>query len=192
MCRSAQTCSRWTAGEVRAVVGVEHVGEPAHRPRRPVLAPDRLAQRERGLQRRRRPEEHDVACDSAAVVILDHRQPRTRRALLVVEDEQVKLGVVGLPDLVGALGLAAVDKLEALAVAHRPVVREHEQPRVKRAHDRVDRGVARRRPLMRARDGRRLTMDIRDRRRGPAQREPFDQLDELGHGAPLPAVRARR
>jgi hypothetical protein len=35
------------AGEVRPVVAVEDVGDPAHRPRRVALAPDRLPERQR-------------------------------------------------------------------------------------------------------------------------------------------------
>jgi hypothetical protein len=101
------------------------------------------------------------------VVVLDDGQPR---APAFVKDQDVELGVIGLPDLVGRRRLAAVDELEALAVTHRPLVREHDEPRVQRAHDRVHRCVARRRPPMLARDIDRLAMDERGRRRRASQR----------------------
>jgi len=97
------------------------------------FAPDRLAQRERGLQRRRRSDEHDVPRDRAAVVVLNDRQPRTHCTPVLVDDQDVELGVVGLPDLVGRRRFAAVDELEAFAVAHRPVMREHHEAGVERA-----------------------------------------------------------
>lgn len=49
----------------------------------------------------------------------------------------VELGVVGLPDGIRALGLAAVDELEAIAVGRRALVGQGEKPRVERRDDGV-------------------------------------------------------
>src|ERR1700730_19206148 len=56
-------------GEVAAVVGVEHVGNPTKMPARIVLAPDRLAQSKRRLCGRRRLKKQEIASNGTAVVI---------------------------------------------------------------------------------------------------------------------------
>ena len=111
-------------GEVGAVVGVEDGGDAADVPVGIGLAPDRLAQGQRRLQRRGRREAQAVAGHGAAVVVEDDRQPGPGRAVALVADPDVELGVVGLPDRVGRVGLAAVDQVEALAVGLRAVVGE--------------------------------------------------------------------
>jgi hypothetical protein len=78
------------AGEVRAVIAVQDLRDPADRPARVLLAPDGLVQRECGLQRRRRFGEHDVPRDRAAVVVLDDRQPRTHSPPVLVDDQDVE------------------------------------------------------------------------------------------------------
>ena len=68
-------------GEVRAVVGVEHSGMPAHRPAGIALTPDRLPQRQARSAARSAPRGTPRTRDRAAMVILDHRQPRPRRTV---------------------------------------------------------------------------------------------------------------
>src|SRR6266496_3080176 len=70
-----------------------------------------------GLQRRRRTEVDRVPGDGPGMVVLDHGQPRPGRLTGRGHHPQVKLGVVGLPYLVGAGCLPAVDQLEHLRVA---------------------------------------------------------------------------
>jgi hypothetical protein len=111
---------------------------------------------------------------------------------VLFDDQDVELGVVGLPDLIRRVGLAAVDELEALAVAHRPVMREHNQPMGRaRARSRTpSRSSA---PASRARARRdRLAVDERGRRRRATQREALDQLDEHRRCPPLAPVAAWR
>jgi len=74
-----------------------------------------LAQRERGLQRRAAIEADRVAGQRAAVIVEDDRQPRPCWPPGDIEDDEVELGVIGLPGVVGSFGLAAVDELVALA-----------------------------------------------------------------------------
>ena len=179
------------AREVRAVVAVEDLGQPADRPGRVGLAPDRLAQRQRGLQRRGRAEVDGVAGDRAAEVIEDRRQPRPRRAARVVEDHHVELGVVGLPDRVGCRGLAAKDQLEAVAVARRPVVRERHEPGIERDDDRAHRPVAGWRPATLTGHADRLAVDVRRRAARAPQRQPLDERHELRRLAADVAVTPR-
>lgn len=55
--------SQVVAGEVAAMVGVQHVWEPAHDPGRVRLGPDRLPQGKGQVQRGRSAEEHGVHAD---------------------------------------------------------------------------------------------------------------------------------
>jgi len=125
------------AGEVAAVVGVQHVGQAVHRPVGVGLAPDGLAQRQRQVQRRGSAQEQGVAGDGPRAVVEHDRQPRPGRAAVRVQHQQVQLGVVGLPDLVRPVGLPAVHQLVAVAQRRRPVVRQRQQVRVQAGDDRV-------------------------------------------------------
>ena len=109
------------------MVGVEDVGDAADVPARIALAPDRLAQRQRGLERDGRLEADAEAGDRAAVVVEDDGQPGPRGLAALVEDPDVQRRVVGLPDLVGSAGLAAIEQVEALAVHLRALVGERDQ-----------------------------------------------------------------
>ena len=115
-------------------------------PIRPGLAPDRLAERQRGRQRRGGGEVDRVPGDSAGVVVLDQCQPRPGRAARRGDHPQVQQGVVGLPDLVRPGRFAAVHQVEHLLVPFCALVRERGHRRVDAPHDVVDRGVAGYRP----------------------------------------------
>jgi len=158
------------AGEVAAVVGVQDVGQAMHRPTRVGLAPDRLPQRQREVQRGRGAKEHGVAGDRAGAVVEHDGQPRPGRCPRLVEHEQVELGVVGLPDLVRPLRLAPVDQLVAVPQRHRPVVRQRQQLRVQGGHDRVDGAVGRDRPAVLEGRAARPAGDARDPGSGTLQR----------------------
>jgi hypothetical protein len=112
--------------EIGAVVGVEHARDAADVPARLGLAPDRLPQRQGGLQRRRRAEVDRIPGNGPGIVVLDHGQPRPRRVTRRGHHPQVELGVIGLPDLVGTGCLPAVDQLEHLRVA--PVALDRQGP----------------------------------------------------------------
>jgi len=174
------------------MVGVKHVGDAAHRPRRVGFAPDRVAQRERGLQRRRSAEEDGVAGDGAAEVIENHRQPWPCGAARRIEDEQVEPRVVGLPDRVGRGGLAPQRQLEAVAVGGRTLMGEREQTAIEPGNDRPGRRVTRRCPATLGRQSGDLPVHVRDRRSRAPQREPLDQRHDLRRDTPRTAVGARR
>jgi hypothetical protein len=150
-----------------------------HRPSRVGLAPDRLPQRQRQVQRGRGAEEHGVASDRAGAVVEHDGQPRPRRRAGLVEDEQVEFGVVGLPDLVRPLGLAPVDQLVAVPQRHRPVVRQRQQLRVQGGHDRVDGAVGRDRPAVLEGRAARPAGDARDPGSGTLQRQALHQPHQL-------------
>src|SRR6266508_6537775 len=67
-------------GKVAAMVGVEDLRNATDMPVRLALAPDRLAQREGGVEDGRRLREQIITRDSAAVVILNDRQPGAESA----------------------------------------------------------------------------------------------------------------
>jgi len=76
---------------------------------------------------------------------------------------QVKLGVIGLPDLVRSVGLASVDEIVRLAVALVALVRERDHAGIDLADDRVHRRVARHRPPLALGDLDGAAMHRRDR-----------------------------
>jgi hypothetical protein len=131
------------------VVDVERARDAAHVPAGPGLAPDRLAERQRGRQRRRGAEVDRVPGDRAGVVVFDDGQPRPARPAGRGEHPQVQQGVVGLPDLVRLGGLAAVHQVEQLLVPLGALVRERGHRRVDALHHVVHRDVARHRPPLR-------------------------------------------
>ena len=174
------------AGEVGAVVDVEGIGDAAHGPGGVLLAPDRLAQRERSVERRGSAQEDHVARDGPRVVVDDRREPRPRGLASLVQDQDVEQRVVGLPEGVRRLGSVAVDQLEAVAEGGQPLVSQRHHSRVQGGEDRMHGGVGGDGPALGARDFGRPAMD---RGRGPARSpEPqaLDQGDELG-AQPAPA-----
>ena len=158
-------------------------------PARLGLPPDRLAEGQRRLDRRRRPEEEQVAGDRPAVIVEDDGQPGLSRLARVIRHEEVELGVIGLPDGVGPRGLGAMDEVEGIAVCLRPLVSQCHQRRLQRTDHHVDRPVARNRFAEPGRDERGLAVHSRGREVRPVQREPFDELLEgRGHLACVPIV----
>ena len=73
-------------GKVRAMIDVEGVGDAADCPSSVRLAPDRLPQRERGVERRGRVQEHHVARHRPQVIVDDRREPRSHGLTLLVQD----------------------------------------------------------------------------------------------------------
>ena len=173
------------------MVDVERVGDAAHVPAGPGLAPDRLAERQRGGQRRRGAEVDRVPGDRAGVVVFDDGQPRPARLAGRGEHPQVQQGVVGLPDLVRLGGLAAVHQVEHLLVPLGALVREGGHRRVDAPHHVVHRGVAGHRPPLRPGHLGGLPVHGGDRGRRAAQRQALDQQLQLGRHPPGSPVRAR-
>jgi hypothetical protein len=115
--------------EVGAVIGVENLRYAANIPAGPALAPDRLAQRKRGLNCGGRGERNKITRDRATIVVEDDRQPRLP-GLAAVLHENVELGVIRLPDRIRRLGLGAVNQIEAVAVGLGALMRHEDQARL--------------------------------------------------------------
>jgi hypothetical protein len=156
-------------------------------PGRVGLAPDRLPQRQGGLQRRRGAEVDRVPGDGPGMVVFDHGQPRPGRLTGRGHHPQVELGVVGLPDLVGAGRLPAVDQFEHLRVALGPLGRKGPQRRVDAADDRVDARVGRDRPSFPLGDGSDLAVHVGGGHRRRAQRKALrKEPQRLREAEPAP------
>ena len=69
------------AREVAAVIDVKHARDAAYGPGRIGLAPDRLAQREAGLEGGQCAQEHHGARDGLGMVVHHGRQPSLKVAL---------------------------------------------------------------------------------------------------------------
>ncbi|MET3808154.1 hypothetical protein ABIB25_005183 [Nakamurella sp. UYEF19] len=114
------------AGEVGSMVAVQGGGKPAHRPRRVCFAPDRLPQRQRGLQRRRLTQEHRVPGDGTGLVVQNDGQPRPHGPVGFIEHHHVQLGVVCLPQVIRLRRLATHHQVEVVAIAGISLVRQQE------------------------------------------------------------------
>lgn len=121
-----------TGGEVRSVVHIQDAGDAADVPARLGLAPDRPAQGEGCLYGRGGGQVDRPAGKRSAVVVLDDGQPRPGRLAAGADDPKVKLGVVGLPDVVGTLGLPPQDEVERLRVPTRTLLGENDQRGIER------------------------------------------------------------
>jgi len=140
------------AGKIRAVIDVEHVGYPANVPVETRLAPYRLSKRKRGVQRRWCSEENHVTGDGARIVVDHRREPGPGFFAVRVDDQNVELGVVGLPGRVGPIGAMAMHQLIAVAERRLAFMRERERRGVEPGHDRVNAAIGRRLPAPLVRD----------------------------------------
>jgi hypothetical protein len=122
------------------------------------------------------------------MVVQDQRQPRSCGRPIAVQDEDVELGVVGLPDLVWPVRFAAVDQLVAVTPRGRAVLGERHQRRVDRGDDPRDRAVRRHRPPLLTRDLSDAPSDRRCRQSRSPQRERLDQTDELRLCSAAPVI----
>lgn len=175
--------SEVVADEVAAVIDVEDLGNPAHRPRGIGLGPDRLAQRQGCVQRRGRAQVDGVAGHCPRAVVEDHRQPGPLRRPAVV-DEDVELGVVDLPHRVRVVGAAAVDQFEGVAEGGGAVVCQGGHRRVDRGDDRPNSVVGHRIPSLIGGDACGAAGDRRQRRARSAQGHALDQPHQLRVGSP--------
>lgn len=99
-------------------------------------------------------------------------------------------GEAGLPDGIGALGLASVDHVVHLPVPLGLVVREHHHGGVERADDGVHRAVRGHRPTLVLGDLDRSSVHPRQVRCRSAQGQPLDQVPKLFGDTAVPGVRA--
>jgi hypothetical protein len=56
------------------------------------------------------------ACNTAAVIILDHRQPGPGRLARFVYEYNVERGMIGLPHGIGVSRLSPVEQVELLSI----------------------------------------------------------------------------
>jgi len=167
------------AGEVAAVIDVEHVRDAANRPGTIGLAPDGVSQGEAGVQHAWRVEEHGVAGDGARVIVHDRGQPGAGRLAALVKDVEVEQRVVRLPDRVGCFGTEAVDQLKAVPERGRPLLRQCYHAWVEGGDDRVDRAVGRNAPALCSCGGADPAVDGSSRRPRRLQRHAFNQRDDI-------------
>jgi hypothetical protein len=163
-------------GEIAAAIGVERLGNPADVPARIVLAPDRLAQCQRGVQGGGGIEREEVARHGATVVVQDHGEPGLRRGLALTEGENIQETVISLPDRVGGLSFATTEEIEALLVGFCPVVRQRCQGRGELPDNGIHESVAGRRQVVLARQGTDLAVDERNAQWWRLQGQTFDAL----------------
>ena len=116
------------------MVSIERLGDTADRPVRVRLSPNCLTQSQSGLQSRGCAQEHAIACDRAGIIILHDGQPGTGGLAVCVEDKEIELGVIRLPDRIGALSAVPVDQLVAVTIGGWTLMDEAQHGWIKRSH----------------------------------------------------------
>lgn len=143
------------------------------------LAPYRLPQRERGVERGRRAKKHHVARNYARMIVHHGRQPRPRNLAAGIQDQDIELGMVRLPCRVRASGTMPMHHLETVSEYRSAVMSERQHCRVDLSHDIAHAAVGWRGPSLLAGNVGHATMDRRDRWRRLEQRHPLDQFDQF-------------
>ncbi len=179
-------------GEVAAVVDVEHVGQAAHRPGRVGLVPDRLAQRQGGVHRRRCAQEDCVAADRPGAVVEDRCQPWPCGLAVGAHHQDVEHDVIGLPHRVGQLCLPAEYQLVLVAVGRCALQGEGDHAGIQGPHDVPHHGVGGDRPPPGGADAGDFAVDGGDGRPRLAQCQALDQVGRgraEGGGSRCPLAR---
>ncbi len=135
-------------GEVAAVVGVEDLGNATDLPAGITLAPDRIPQGQGGLERAGRFQTETVARDGPTMVVFDERQPRLDGRAVRCAQMDWEQGVIGLPDFIGALGVAPVKQVIGFGIGARPVMGERDQGGVETTNNGTHLPLARHRPAL--------------------------------------------
>jgi hypothetical protein len=162
----------------RTVIGIQDPWNAAHLPCRFGLAPDGLAQGERGVKGAGRLKGHHVAGHGTAILIKNDREPGFPRTAFLIGEQNVEQGVVGLPDDIGRIRFAAVQEILGVAVDLAALMGQCHQGGVKLSHDVVDHVVAGDMQALCRGEGRHLPMDRCDGGCGLLQGERFHQLGE--------------
>lgn len=172
------------------MIDMEDVGHAADGPGGIGLAPDRLPQRERGLQGRGGSEEDAVPGDGARVIVEHEGQPGPGRRAAGVQHEDVEQGMIGLPDGIRPLGAVTVDQFEAVPIRRGPVMGERDESRVECARDRMNGGIGRHRP--RLRPGHRGDAPMNGRRGEArlAEGKALDHRHQVRSQTAFPGIRA--
>ena len=109
--------------KIRTVISIQDPWNPADLPCRLGLAPDGLAEGERGVEGAGRLKGHHVAGHRTTIIIQDDREPRFPGLALLIGEQHVQQGMVGLPDGIRRLRLTAVEEVEGLVIGLAAVMR---------------------------------------------------------------------
>jgi hypothetical protein len=107
-------------------------------PARIVLTPDRLAQSKSRLCGRWRLEKKELASNSTAGVLQNYRKPWLGRIFTIPLHQNIKEGVIRLPNRIGSLCLPAVNQVESGAVGLLSFMRQSQEPRRYLPHHLID------------------------------------------------------
>src|SRR5215510_9887439 len=99
-------------GEITPVVGIKRRRNAADMPPWDGLAPDRLAQHQRRLDRRGRMKTHPKPCHGSAIVIHNDGQPGTSRRPTVLLHPEIQERVVSLPDPIWSFRFTAIEQIK--------------------------------------------------------------------------------
>ena len=166
--------------EVRTVIGIENVRDPADFPVGITFTPDALALSKRGSQGRRWLEPQVVARHSAAVIIDGYRQPWLSDPTILPDQLDVELGVIHLPYGVRLESFTPMNQIKALTVGLIAPMSQHQQSSWKVSHDPANDVIAGLALLKDLSNRAGLLVYRTDRQRRPFECESLDSLDQLG------------
>ena len=177
------------AGEVGAVVAVQHRRHPAHRPGRVGLAPDRLPQRQRGLQRLIGSPRNTVypatAREWSSRITVNHG----RAGRPVSSSTMTSSSVWSACHMsFGCADSRRRTSSNSSRYTSGPWCAIASRPRSKPGDDPSHHRVGRRRPALLGGDPADRPVDLGDPGRRPPQRHPLDQLDHLRWQPPTTPV----
>ena len=134
-----------------------------------------------------------VAGHDARIVIDDGGQPRPLRLTVGIENQDIELGVVGLPGRIGSFRPMPINELESVPVRCMTFMRQGDQCRIEGADNRVNAAVCGGLKLPLPRDCRDPSMNGGDGWARFAQSEAFDETDKLlGNLGRPPSARGMR
>ena len=124
-----------------------------------------------------------VPCHRTAIIIENDRKPRFSGTAFVVGEQHVQQRVVGLPDSIRRLRLAAVEEIKGLAVDLAARMRQGHEGGGELPHDVMDHVIARDVQALRRSDVGDPAMDRGDRGRWQLEGQGFHELDQEGGNA---------
>ncbi len=144
-----------------------------------VFTPDRLAQGQRGVERRGGIEGEEVTSDGPAIVVDHHGEPGLGGGFTLAHEEHIEYIVISLPDGIGTLSFTAIEQIEALLVGFGTLVSQGRQPGRKRTDNVIDGAVAWWREMVLLGPLTDPSMDNGHRQRGTLEGQTFNELMQL-------------
>src|SRR5262245_19314741 len=167
-------------GKIATVIRVKYRRNARECPLRQGFAPNRLAQRQSGLDRGWGLKAESETCNGPTIIIHNDRKPRACQWLTAITHPNIQQRMIGLPDVIRFVGFAPVQEIVGHAVRFTALMGQGDQRWVKLVNDAVHMFVIGNSPPMTGGDVTYWTVDKRNGGRRLAQRQAFNRLFKFG------------